>query len=106
VNRWVLAGVGIAAGAGVTWLAWQLQRARRMPGYVSPVARAAMIGQVGRVSRRLDPTGEVQMAGEFWEATLPPGQEADEGQLVRIVDVTGYRLDVELVAADEPSDAG
>jgi membrane-bound serine protease (ClpP class) len=106
VNRWVLAGVGIAAGAGVTSLAWQLQRARRMPGYISPVARAAMIGQVARVTRRLDPTGEVQMAGEFWEATLPPGQEADEGKPVRIVDVTGYRLDVELVAADEPSDVG
>jgi membrane-bound serine protease (ClpP class) len=106
VNRWVLAGVGIAAGVGVTWLAWQLQRARRMQGYTSPVARAAMIGQVARVTRRLDPTGEVQMAGEFWEATLPPGQEADEGKPVKIVDVTGYRLDVELFAADEPSDVG
>jgi membrane-bound serine protease (ClpP class) len=106
VNRWVLTGVGIAAGAGVTWLAWQLQRARRMPGYVSPVARAAMIGQVARVTRRLDPTGEVHVAGEFWEATLPPGQEADEGKPVRIIDVTGYRLAVELVAADEPSDVG
>ena len=107
VNRWVVLGIGVAAGAAVVLLAWQLQRARRMPGYTSPVAREAMIRQVARVTNRLDPKGEVQVAGEFWEATLPPGQHADEGTQVRIVDVDGYRLDVELIAAGtEPSNAG
>ncbi len=107
VNRWVVLGIGSAAGAAVVLLAWQLQRARRMPGYISPVAREGMIGQVARVTKRLDPKGEVQIASEFWEAALPPDQQADEGSLVRIVDVSGYRLDVELIAAGaEPSDVG
>jgi membrane-bound serine protease (ClpP class) len=57
VSRWLVAGVGIAAGAAVVWLAWELQKARRVPGYVSPVAREAMVGQVAAVSRRLDPRG-------------------------------------------------
>jgi len=106
VNRWVVAGIGIAAGVVVTSLAWQFQRARKMPGYVSSVAREALIGQVVRVARRLDPKGEVQLAGEYWEAVLPPGQHADEGTPVRVVDVRGYQLDVEFVAAaDEASDA-
>jgi membrane-bound ClpP family serine protease len=105
VNRWAVLGIGVAAGAAVVLLAWQLQRARRMPGYISPVSREAMIGQVARVTKRLEPKGEVQLASEFWEAALPPGQRADEGTPVRIVDVNGYRLDVELIAADaEPSD--
>jgi membrane-bound serine protease (ClpP class) len=103
VNRWVVAGIGIAAGVAVTSLAWQLQRARKIPGYVSPVASEALIGQVVRVARRLDPRGEVQLAGEYWEAVLPPGQHADEGTLVRVVDVSGYQLEVELVAAGEES---
>jgi membrane-bound serine protease (ClpP class) len=107
VNRWVVLSIGLAAGAAVVSLAWQLQKARRMPGYISPVAREAMIGQVARVTKRLDPNGEVQIASEFWEATLPPAQHADEGTRVRIVDVSGYRLEVELIAADaEPSDFG
>ncbi len=94
VSRWLLAGTGIAVGATVVWLAWEFQKARRGPGYVSPVARQSMIGQVATVSRRLDPTGEVRFAGEFWEATLPSGQHADQGTPVWIVEVYGHRLTV------------
>ncbi|HZA78561.1 MAG TPA: nodulation protein NfeD [Acidimicrobiales bacterium] len=94
VGRWLVAGIGIAAGVAVVWLAWEFRKARRGPGYVSPVARQAIIGQVATVSRRLEPTGEVHFAGEFWGATLPPGRHADEGTPVRIVDVHGYELTV------------
>jgi membrane-bound serine protease (ClpP class) len=94
VSRWLLAGTGIAVGTAVVWLAWEFRRARRGPGYTSAVAREAMIGQVATVSRRLDPTGEVRFAGEFWEATLPSGQHADQGTPVWIVDVHGYQLTV------------
>jgi membrane-bound serine protease (ClpP class) len=95
VSPWLLAGTGIAVGAAVVWLAWEFQKARRGPGgYISPVAREAMIGQVATVSRRLDPKGEVHFADEFWEATLPPGQQADEGTPVWIVDVDGYQVTV------------
>jgi membrane-bound serine protease (ClpP class) len=94
VSRWLVAAIGIAAGAAVVWLAWELRKARRGPGYVSPVARQAMIGQVATVSRRLGPTGEVRFAGEVWQATLPPGQDADVGTPVWIVDVRGYEVTV------------
>jgi hypothetical protein len=63
-------------------------------GPPSPVAREAMIGQVATVSRRLDPTGEVRFAGEFWEASLPSGQHADPGTPVWIIEVDGHRLTV------------
>lgn len=94
VSRWLLGGTGIAVGATVVWLAWEFQKARRGPGYVSAVARQAMIGQVATVTRRLDPTGEVHFAGEFWEATLPSGQHADEGTPVWIIDVHGHQATV------------
>jgi membrane-bound serine protease (ClpP class) len=94
VSRWLLAGTGIAVGAAVVWLAWEFQKARRGPGYVSPVAREAMIGHVATVSRRLDPTGEVRFANEFWAATLPSGQHADEGTSVWIIDVLGHQVTV------------
>lgn len=94
VSRWLLAGTGIVVGATVVWLAWEFRKARRGPGYVSAVAREAMIGQVATVNRRLDPKGEVRFAGEFWEATLPPGQHADPGTPVWIVEVHGHRLTV------------
>jgi membrane-bound serine protease (ClpP class) len=94
VSRWLLAGTGIVVGATVVWLAWEFRKARRGPGYVSAVAREAMIGRVATVSRSLDPTGEVRFAGEFWEATLPSGQHADPGTPVWIVEVHGHRLTV------------
>lgn len=98
VNRWVLIGTGIAAGVAVVWLAREFRRARRGPGYVSPVAREALIGQVAQVTRGLDPEGEVRIAGEIWAARLPEGEQADEGVSVQIADVHGYRLDVEALA--------
>ena len=103
VSRWLLAGVGIAVGVSVVWLAWQFQKARRGPGYVSPVARKAMIGQAATVTRRLDPTGEVRFADEFWAATLPPGHHADKGTPVWIVDVHGHQLTV--VPVDDSAEA-
>ena len=107
VSRWLLVGIGVGAGAAVVWLAWEFQKARRGPGYVSPVARKAMIGQVARVSRRLDPTGEVHFADEFWEATLPSGRHAEVGTPVWIMDVHGHHLTVVPVEDDaEASIAG
>ena len=100
VSRWLVASIGIGAGVAAVWLAWELQKARRGPGYVSPVARQAMIGQVATVTRRLDPRGEVRFADEFWEATLPPGQHADEGTPVWIVDIHGHRVTVVPVEGD------
>ena len=95
VNRWILIGIGIASGIVIVWLAREMRRARRLSGYVSPVAREGLIGQTARVTKRLDPKGEVQVAGEFWEAQLPEGEHADEGETVMITAVSGYQLNVE-----------
>jgi membrane-bound serine protease (ClpP class) len=94
VNRWVIAAVAGAIGATLTALAWQLRRAQTGPGYVSPLSHGALIGQTARVTRRLDPSGEVHVGGEFWEATLPPDEVAEIDEPVRVVGLNGLVLDV------------
>ena len=95
VNRMVIIGVGVAAGLIVGALTWQLRRAATMPGYQSPSRRDAIVGQIGRVTRRLDPVGEVHVAGEFWGATLPAGETAEADETVRVTGTTGLTLHVE-----------
>ncbi len=101
VSRWIVVGVGAAAGTTVIWLAWELRRAQRVPGYVSPVAREAVVGQAAKVTGRLDPSGEVHVAGEFWKAALPPGQSADVGTSVRVIDITGRVLHVQVIGTSK-----
>ncbi len=95
VNRAVLISVGVAVGLVVGILTWQLRRAATMPGYQSPHRRDALVGQVGLVTRRLEPSGEVHVAGEFWGATLPAGETAEPGEPVRVTGSTGLTVQVE-----------
>jgi membrane-bound serine protease (ClpP class) len=97
VNRAVIIGVGAAVGLIVGALTWQLRRAATIPGYQSPYRRDAIVGQVGRVTRRLDPVGEVHVAGEFWGATLPAGETAEADETVRVTGSTGLTLHVERI---------
>ncbi len=97
VNRAVIIGVGVAVGLIVGILTWQLHSAATAPGYQSPHRRDAIVGQIGRVTRRLDPAGEVHAAGEFWGATLPAGETAEAGETVRITGSAGLTLHVERI---------
>ncbi len=97
VNRAVTIGVGVAAGLIVGALTWQLRRAATMTGYRSPHLHDTIVGGVGRVTRRLDPDGEVHVAGEFWSATLSAGETAEPDEIVRVTGSTGLTLEVELI---------
>ena len=66
---------GVAAGAGVGFgtvsfgLAWMAMRARRNKRLLGP---QAMLGRTAIAVTPLAPTGQVEVRGEIWRATLPP----------------------------------
>ncbi len=95
VHRGVVVGMSVAIGLAIGALTWQLRRAATAPGYQSQHGRAAIVGQIGRVTRRLEPAGEVHVAGEFWSATLPSGETAEAGEMVRVTGATGLTLQVD-----------
>lgn len=66
----------------------------------TPVAmgKPALIGQIGIVTREIDPQGMVQVAGELWSAESLDAQERiPEGARVEVVDVEGLRVKVRRV---------
>jgi membrane protein implicated in regulation of membrane protease activity len=79
----VVGGVGIEA----VELAWGLRLARR---WRPQTGAEAMIGQVAEVVAPCDPTGQVRVQGELWEARCSEG--ADVGQRVRIEGLDGLTL--------------
>jgi membrane-bound serine protease (ClpP class) len=89
VDRGVVAGAVVALGALMIGLGILVERARRRP-----VATGAesMIGAVGRVVRRLEPSGKVRVMGELWDAALEGAEAAAEGEEVEIVRLEGLRL--------------
>jgi membrane protein implicated in regulation of membrane protease activity len=94
----VLGGVFAAVIAVIAW-ALRSDRVRAASSYVSPTAAAALVGQLAEVTHTLDPHGEVRLAGERWEAELPPGRHAEVGSRVMVRDVQGLRLRVDIVQA-------
>ncbi len=67
-------------------------RAMRTP---LAMGKPALIGQVGTVTREIDPQGMVQVAGELWSAeSLDAHERIPEGARVEVVDVDGLRVKV------------
>ena len=67
-------------------------RALRKPVWMG---KPALIGQVGVVSKTIDPVGSVQVAGELWTAEpAEPGDEIPIGARVQVVEVQGLRVRV------------
>ncbi len=95
VNLWVIGGVAAVAGAMTGWLFWELRRSRLVKPYLSRTSSEALIGQTVLVTQALDPTGEVVVAGERWQASATGGQVVDSGAEVVIRSVEGLRLGVE-----------
>ena len=60
-------------------------------------------GEIGTVTRVLDPLGKVFVHGELWDAVAPGGPLA-EGSRVRVVEADEMTLKVE--AADGPRQGG
>ena len=62
----------------------------------APVATGmeGLVGEVGTVSRELDPEGSVRVHGEIWNAASVSGR-VERGERVRVVGVHGMTLSVE-----------
>ena len=67
-------------------------RALRTPPYMG---KTALVGQIGMVSKTIDPIGSVQLSGELWTAEpSSPGESIPEGARVEVVEIEGLRLKV------------
>jgi membrane-bound serine protease (ClpP class) len=101
VSLWVLGIVSGSAAAIVGWLVWEMRKARSEEEYVPATLHEALIGQTAVVTRALDPSGEVLVGGEHWQADVAEGLVVDSGASVVIQSVDGLRLGVE--PGDEPT---
>ncbi len=90
--------LGLALGAGLGfglisfWLAYIAIRARRNKVLVGP---QAMVGGLGIVRSPLAPTGQIEVRGELWQASLRGESALPPGATVRIRGVEGLTLIVE-----------
>ncbi|MBI3744620.1 MAG: nodulation protein NfeD [Chloroflexi bacterium] len=92
VSFWLVGTLGAAfaaAVAAIVFLAWRSPRAPVMAG------PHPLVGQMGVVTRTLDPTGTVQAGGELWTARAAAGERVAEGEPVRIIKTDGLTLIVE-----------
>ncbi len=95
VSPWAYGSIGGVAGAFVLWLTWELRKARTMPAYQSATVSGALVGQTVRVTKRLEPSGEVHAGGELWAAETVSGESAEIGDIVLIRSVEGLTLRVD-----------
>ena len=95
VSPWAYGSIGGIAGTFVLWLAWELRRVRTMPAYQSATASRALVGQAVRVTKRLEPLGEVHAGGEFRAAEMVAGESAEIGDIVLVRSVEGLTLRVD-----------
>jgi membrane-bound serine protease (ClpP class) len=58
-----------------------------------------MIGEIGEVRGKLNPTGKVFVHGEYWNAEADG--EIEIGEKVKVVGVEGMRLRVSRVSGSE-----
>jgi len=96
VSLWVLGIVSGTAAAIVGWLVWEMGRSGSEEEYVPGTSHEALIGQTAVVTRALDPSGEVLVDGEHWQADVTGSLVVDSGASVVIQSVEGLRLGVEL----------
>jgi membrane-bound serine protease (ClpP class) len=87
-------GAGIGFGAISFGLAWIALRARRSKVLTGP---QAMIGGTAIVRTPLDPTGQVEIRGELWQASLRGQASLAVGSAVSVRSVEGLVLIVEPV---------
>lgn len=86
VNRWVLIGVGAFVGLLIILFGREVRKSTHDLVYVSPYSDDALLGSLAEVGTTLDPTGEVVLSGETWEAELVAGGVAEVGERVRVAE--------------------
>jgi membrane-bound serine protease (ClpP class) len=95
VHLSVAASAGVAFGAISFFLAWIALRARRAKRLLGP---QAMVGHTAIAMTPLAPTGQVEVRGEIWRATLEPGEApVDKGVQVTVRAVKDLTLTVSSV---------
>jgi membrane-bound serine protease (ClpP class) len=92
VHYGVAAGAGIGFGLvtfGLAWIAFKARSAKRLTG------ADALLGHIAVAVTPLSPTGQVQVRGEIWQATLAAnGQIAPAGAQLKVRAVDGLTLTV------------
>jgi membrane-bound serine protease (ClpP class) len=92
VHFGVAAGAGVGFGAisfGLAWIAMRARRNKRLLG------AQAMLGRAAIAITPLAPTGQVEVRGEIWRATLPPeAQPVPAGAHVIVRGIDGLTLTV------------
>jgi membrane-bound serine protease (ClpP class) len=97
VHLGVAVGAGIGFGAISFTLAWIALRARRSKTLLGP---GAMVNGIGVVRTTLDPTGQIEIRGELWQATLAnPVGPLPAGSSVRVRAIDGLLLIVEATSS-------
>ena len=85
-------GAGIGFGAISFWLAWVAVRARRNKRLLGP---HAMVGKIAVALTPLAPTGQVEVRGEIWQASVAAGAgDVAAGTQVVVRGVDGLTLTV------------
>ena len=92
VHRGVAVGAGIGFGAISFGLAFLALRARRNKVLLGP---QAMVGGIAIVRTPLSPTGQVEIRGELWQASVRSGAALPVGASARVREVEGLVLIVE-----------
>jgi membrane-bound serine protease (ClpP class) len=98
VHKATAVGAGLGFGAISFGLAWIALRARRSKVLTGP---QAMIGGTAIVRTPLNPTGQVEIRGELWQASLRGGPSLAIGSAVYVRGLEGLTLIVE-PAQDTP----
>ena len=97
VSRPLIFVIAIAIGAFFAFAVRKGIEARHQPVRTGAVR---IVGHVGKVTDTLAPAGHVRVRGEIWSARLvTPGVVAPVGAEVRVLEVRGLVLDVELLDA-------
>ncbi len=91
VSRWLIAGVALATGAGVIYLAREVVKSRRER---QPEFTESVVGEIGAVTVALEPRGAVRVASDTWTAVSADGSRIDIGEQVRVTQVSGLVLTV------------
>ncbi len=85
------AGIGFGIiSFGLAWIALKARRNKHLLG------TEAMIGGIGIASTPLEPSGQIEIHGELWQAALSvPNTTLPAGATVRVLSVDGLQLLVE-----------
>ena len=90
----IIVVVGTTAALVTLIMGAAVRSFRRQP----VTGQEGMVGQVGTVVRRIDPTGTVSMQGTLWTARSSTPIEA--GETIRVLAVDGLKLTVTKVAEE------